>query len=218
MTPNNQKRHRRCVARRQPKRLAAPRPEIMTLDQILAWADGFSCRTWPLAELHQRRPCVKGTISETWTNLDMALRRGNRGLLGGSSLARLLAERRGRRNPAQLPPWSVEQILDWADAFHAEHGRWPMYTRDKRITKNMQETWKDVDANLRGVSRTSRRFVACSTCGGTSQQTRTVHSLRCAASSKSWSGPTHFTPKMAAGRAMSRTASLREEMRKLGGA
>ncbi len=79
--------------------------------------------------------------------------RGNRGLLGGSSLARLLAERRGRRNPAQLPPWSVEQILDWADAFHAEHGRWPMYTRDKRITKNMQETWKDVDANLRAGFR-----------------------------------------------------------------
>ena len=112
--------------RRRPKRLRAPRPEIMTLDQILAWADAFHAEhgRWP----NYTRDChVKGTISETWRNLDMALRRGNRGLLGGSSLACLLAERRGRRNPAQLPPWSVEQILDWADAFQQKKWGHPTF-------------------------------------------------------------------------------------------
>jgi hypothetical protein len=55
----------------------------------------------------------------------MALRKGLRGLPGGSSLAQLLAERRAVRNLSTLPDLAVESILAWADAFHQRQGTWP---------------------------------------------------------------------------------------------
>ncbi len=90
----------------------------------------------------------------TWSLIDTALRRGRRGLPGGSSLARLLAEERGvteganPESPAErLKTWEAEQfptprrrravrprattrltidlILSWADAHHTATGRWP---------------------------------------------------------------------------------------------
>lgn len=48
---------------------------------------------------------VPGTVDQTWIGLDMALRVGVRGLLGGSSLPRLLAERRGSRIPEPFGYW-----------------------------------------------------------------------------------------------------------------
>ena len=51
---------------------------------------------------------------------------GLRGLAGGSSLPRLLAEQRGVRNVHGLPPLTEEQVLAWADAHHARTGRWPV--------------------------------------------------------------------------------------------
>ena len=44
---------------------------------------------------------VEGTLQEKWKNLDASLRRGYRGLPGGSSLALLLAERRGKPHQGQ---------------------------------------------------------------------------------------------------------------------
>lgn len=92
--------------------------------QILAWADAHYKRTrkWPTKWTSDSVPTAPG---ETWTNLDAALRVGNRGLPGGSSLARLLAEERGYRNRQALPALSEEQILAWADAYHQQHGHWP---------------------------------------------------------------------------------------------
>jgi hypothetical protein len=57
--------------------------------------------------------------------LDNALRLGFRGLEGGSSLARLLAEHRHVRNPSELPGLSRQQILAWADAHQKRTGAWP---------------------------------------------------------------------------------------------
>ena len=57
--------------------------------------------------------------------MDTALRLGLRGLAPGSSLARLLGERRGVRNRKRLPPLTEEQVLAWADAHHEGTGRWP---------------------------------------------------------------------------------------------
>ena len=65
----------------------------LTLAEILAWADAHRQRTgqWPTSE--------SGPIAEgrdiTWWAVDMALRRGYRGLPGKSSLGRLLHEHRG---------------------------------------------------------------------------------------------------------------------------
>jgi hypothetical protein len=62
---------------------------------------------------------------QTWGAVNSALARGRRGLLGGSSLARLLAERRGLRNKAQAPPLREAEVLRWADAHFRRTGRWP---------------------------------------------------------------------------------------------
>src|SRR4051812_41070329 len=90
-------------------------PEL-TVAQILAWADAYHQRigAWPMRDSSGR---IAGSLGEKWYNVDMALRRGSRGLPGGSSLAQLLAERRGYRNRKQLPPFTVRQILARADAY-----------------------------------------------------------------------------------------------------
>lgn len=107
-------------ARRKPSALR--RPEL-TVDQILAWADNYHLRTgrWPKVASGRVSP----TGWETWAGINKALDAGLRGLPGKTSLARVLAEFRGVRNPADLPDLSVDQILAWADAHHARAGDWP---------------------------------------------------------------------------------------------
>src|SRR5207244_4434814 len=77
---------------------------------------------------------------------------GRRGLRGGSSLARLLAQHRGHRNRADLPDLSEAQILAWADAYHKRHGRWPTEPAGL-IARSGGETWSGVDQALRDGRR-----------------------------------------------------------------
>ncbi len=60
---------------------------------VLAWADAHKARTgaWPSA----RSGAVMDVPMEMWGIISVALRLGLRGLPGGSSLTKLLAERRG---------------------------------------------------------------------------------------------------------------------------
>ena len=77
----------------------------LSVEQVLAWADRHWARTgrWP----HASSGPVPGTHRQTWQAINQALVRGGRGLPGGSSLARLLEERRGKRNKARSPRLSV---------------------------------------------------------------------------------------------------------------
>src|SRR5437764_1065977 len=95
----------------------------LSIRQILAWADDFHERvgSWPLP----RSGKIVGALGETWRAIDHALYTGYRGLEGGSSLARLLAKHRGKRNLRALPELTVPQILAWADDYYACTGRWP---------------------------------------------------------------------------------------------
>jgi hypothetical protein len=95
----------------------------LTVPLILRWADAHCKRTgcWP----HARSGAVAGAQGQSWGAVNRALARGGRGLPGGSSLARLLEEKRGRRNQAQAPPLDAQQILRWADAHFRSTGRWP---------------------------------------------------------------------------------------------
>jgi hypothetical protein len=122
-------------------------PPRLTKGQIVAWAEQHYRRTkhWPNKRTGEAIPDAPG---ESWTNLDAALRVGTRGLPGGSSLARLLAEACGCRNTAALPPLSEEQILAWADSYHKRHGRWPKEA-DGLIVRSGGETWSGVDQALR---------------------------------------------------------------------
>jgi hypothetical protein len=107
--------------RRRKARVEKPK---LTLLQILVWADNHFHRTgeWPKTSTGP----VKDNLNETWGNIDVALRRGLRGLSGGSSLARLLDEQRGVRNVKNLPPLTEAQILTWADEHHRVTGEWPV--------------------------------------------------------------------------------------------
>src|SRR5205085_2453111 len=89
---------------------------------------------------------------EKWCNISQALYDGRRGLPGGSSLARLLAEHRGVRNRSALPPLTAEQILSWADAYRERHGVWPR-TESGTIPEAPGEVWCNIDQALRGGGR-----------------------------------------------------------------
>jgi hypothetical protein len=122
----------------------------LTEEEILAWADAHRGRTgeWPQA----RSGPITEAPTETWMAISWALEAGGRGLPGGSSLARLLAERRGKRNGAALPPLTVERIIRWADAHHARTGEWPRETSGL-IADAAEETWSAIGAALRGGFR-----------------------------------------------------------------
>jgi hypothetical protein len=113
----------------------------LTIDQILAWADAHHacCGKWPTAKSGH----VTAAPGEWWSVIDAALKRGYRGLKGGSSLSLLLAEHRS------MPPrtLSVELILDWAKAHHAGTGRWPS-AGSGVIGAAPDETWSKINAAL----------------------------------------------------------------------
>ncbi len=80
-------------------------------------------------------------------NINAALIQGLRGLPGGSSLAKLLAERRGKRNVGALPPLTESMVLEWADLHFARHGAWPDRNTGP-IDSRPGETWHNINAAL----------------------------------------------------------------------
>jgi len=122
----------------------------LTILEILRWADSYHARhgTWPTV---QAGPIHEGQ-GETWLGIQQALAQGLRGLPGGSSLARLLAARRGVRNTKDLSPLTEEQILAWADAHHARTGYWP-HRDTGPVSGAAGETWLAIDATLRRGKR-----------------------------------------------------------------
>jgi DNA-binding XRE family transcriptional regulator len=119
-------------------------------DLIVAWARAHQHR-------HGRWPDkLSGPIPEspgdTWKKVNHALRDGRRGLAGGSSLARLLAERLNVRNLANVTPLTVEQILSWADAYRDRTGQWPRHTSGP-VPGAPGETWGAIEFALRNGRR-----------------------------------------------------------------
>lgn len=108
------------------------------MKHILAWADAHHEETgsWPIKTSGR----IRGTVEEKWLSIDTALRVGLRGLPGGDSLARVLARYRGVRNRKALPPYTIKQILTWADAYHKQQGAWPTSSSGK-IAEAPGETW-----------------------------------------------------------------------------
>jgi hypothetical protein len=130
---------------RKAKRWRQPRLELSE-PQILTWADAHHARTgqWP----HMDSGLVRDELGENWRKADTALRYGLRGLGGGSSLARLLAQHRGVRNLRELPPLSPQHILAWSDAYHRRTGRWPT-SESGPVAEAPGQTWRGVDQALR---------------------------------------------------------------------
>lgn len=121
-------------------------PSRLTIGQILAWADSYFERKghWPST----RSGRVAEDSLRTWHSVDHALSKGFHGLPGGSSVAQLLAEYRGVRNPAALPRLTVEQVLAWADAHHRRTGQWPRL-RSGCVYNEPTENWRAIDCALK---------------------------------------------------------------------
>jgi hypothetical protein len=138
------------LAEHRGKHYLGRRPPL-TVDDILAWADAHYRRRgrWPQARLFG---VIAGSLGERWSNLDMALRKGFRGLPGGTTLARLLAEHRGKRNLQNLPRLKGKHILAWADAHHQRTGQWPTLWSGP-IADAPGETWTAVNHALHRGSR-----------------------------------------------------------------
>jgi hypothetical protein len=134
-------------------RMSVPR---LTIEQILSWADAYHAAhgRWPTAMSGQ----IASAPGETWNNIVRALSQGGRGLSRGTTLARLLAQHRGHRNRSALPNLTLEQILVWANAHHAAHGRWPT-DKSGPITGAPDETWcgiaKALSKGRRGLTGTA---------------------------------------------------------------
>jgi hypothetical protein len=117
----------------------------LTEAMILSWCDDFHARKgcWPKTTDGR---AIKAP-GENWLNIDMALRRGSRGLPGGDSLARLLQRERGVRNKARLPRLTEAGVLAWAEAHRRRTGRWPR-KGDGPVADAEGEYWLPVNQAL----------------------------------------------------------------------
>src|SRR5262249_14806377 len=134
----------KLLAERRDARNVHTRGEL-TVDQILAWADAHHEATarWPTFHSGPGREAP----GETWRKIHACLYGGLRGLPGGSSLARLLAEHRGARTPRRRPDLTVDQVLAWADAHRAATGRWPTESSGP-VTGGPGEKWSAIRGAL----------------------------------------------------------------------
>src|SRR5262245_8710814 len=132
--------------RSRPKRLRA-RPPQLTEALLLSWCDDHHARTgsWPTQKSGQ----VLCTVGENYKALDMALRKGSRGLPGGSSLAQLLAKHRDVRNKKRLPLLTEQVIVALADVHFWWTGSWPTRESGPVLASLVpEETWARIDASL----------------------------------------------------------------------
>src|SRR5688572_20312990 len=100
-------------------------PPLLTEAQIVKWAKLHHKRTgkWP----KENSGPIVDAAGETWTAIDLALRKGKRrGTPGKDSLPKLLNRccgvPFGVRPAKYLPKFNVRQILQWAAAYDARHG------------------------------------------------------------------------------------------------
>jgi hypothetical protein len=87
--------------------------------------------------------------------MDLALKNGNRGLPGGTTLARLIADEFGVVSCKHQPPLSIDTILKWCDSHKAKTGEWPT-AKSGTVLDSPNETWGHVAHNMdrgyRGLS------------------------------------------------------------------
>jgi superfamily II DNA or RNA helicase len=121
------------------------RPALLTLKQILSWADAHYERTreWPSGHGGP----ISDAPGDTWAAVDQALQKGRRGFSGGSSLSQLVAEHRGARNQARLAQLTIQGILAWADAHYERTGQWPR-PRDGPVAGAGGEKWANIQQAL----------------------------------------------------------------------
>jgi len=174
-----------------PRLRCKPKP-ILHIADVLRWADAHYERTGEFPDIKSGE--LFDAPNEKWVDIDQALRKGLRGFRPGSSLARLLAKHRNKRNRKQLPKYTIRKILGWVDGYNEESGSWPTWDSGP-IDEAPGETWQAVDQALRKGRRGCRstgvgcvassprdergRFSICPSTSVTGRASRTSRSCGC---------------------------------------
>jgi len=121
----------------------------LTKRMVLEWARAHRRRTGDWPDRHAG-PIPGSFPGDTWSRVDAALYYGRRGMKGGSSLARLLADHGYSRLPyhdrrARL---TFKRILELADMHRRRTGRWPT-PQDGRVVDDPHEHWMTIDESLK---------------------------------------------------------------------
>jgi len=120
----------------------------LSLRTIAAWAKSHRKRTGKWPSLSAGRI---GATRERWNNIDQCLRKGLRGLPGGSSLAEVLATHCGAQNHLTLGSLSERQILKWASHHLRLTGSPPTKTSGKVGVTS--EVWARINTSLKVGNR-----------------------------------------------------------------
>jgi len=117
----------------------------LTVERILDWADWYHRAKghWPRSDSGP----VAGVPGVSWGAVNAALVFGRPGLPGATNLSRLLVQHRGPEAGGLPPDLTVEQILGWANAYHAANGRWPN-PGSGPVAGAPEYTWRDIDTIL----------------------------------------------------------------------
>ena len=128
------------------------RVEPLEESQILKWADAYyGCHgRWPTSK--SGIVLSNGEKEITWLRIDSALRRGERGLPGGDSLARFLSRCRRVQNRTCLRRLSEREILAWATEHFQATGRWPT-SQSGAVAQLPGTSWSGIHQALRNGSR-----------------------------------------------------------------
>ncbi len=135
----------------------------LTKEKIVELLREYHERTgeWP-GELTQDPELEKKGLN--WRKIDRSLREGARGLPGGTTLVRLIAETFGVRNGSRPGALRESQIRAWALAHRQRTGEWP--SRDSgEIDGAPGEKWANIHQALRAGMRglpggmTLRQFI-----------------------------------------------------------
>ena len=126
-------------------------------EEILSWADAWFANG-PVAGRESPGRSSGHRVRRGWL-LRWPCQLERAAYPGGSSLARLLAERRGVRNRNHPPPLAVAEILAWADAHHDRTGEWPG-VKTGPVVESPDENWRAISSALgtvRGACPAGRR-------------------------------------------------------------
>ena len=137
-------------------RLRSARPTTLKIEQVLTLMREHLGRTGAIPT--RRSGPIEGLPGLTWLLLDVALRDGRIDGTGKTSLPRLAAEHFDHRNVGELPPLTINLILDKMRDFQRTHGRFPN-CNDGSVEGMSGETWKNWNASLqkglRGLAKGS---------------------------------------------------------------
>jgi hypothetical protein len=117
----------------------------LTVEQILGWANAHFAATqrWP----NKKSGPVANAQKYTWEFIDTILDRGGHGLLGGTSLRRLLEQHRAPLVTPSGRAATIEQVLGWADAHFEATGCWPTAASGP-VADAPGYTWERIDGML----------------------------------------------------------------------